>query len=140
MDTTKNIRINGLDEMDGKAADFIEMTKDHKIFAFFGHMGVGKTTFIKALCKHLGTVDEVTSPSFAIVNEYNTKKDHVVYHFDFYRIKSLEEAFDFGFEEYLISGEYCFIEWPEKVTPILPAATVKVSMDEIGEGVRVLTW
>jgi tRNA threonylcarbamoyladenosine biosynthesis protein TsaE len=140
MKTGKNIRIGGLDEIDDKAADFIEMTKGHKIIAFFGHMGVGKTTFIKALCKQLGAVDEVTRPTFAIVNEYNTHKDHVIYHFDFYRIKSVEEAFDFGFEEYLVSGGYCFIEWPEKVEQILPSSTVKVFMEEAGEGERLISW
>ena len=100
------------------------------IFAFYGDMGVGKTTFIKVICATRGVMDEVTSPTFNIVNEYQCPDGQKVYHMDFYRIKDLAEAMDIGYEEYFYSGDYCFIEWPEKVKQLLPPQTVVVKMIE----------
>jgi len=118
------------------------MLLDHfpkeRIFAFYGAMGAGKTTFIKALCQELGSADYVTSPSFALINEYSTKDGSVIYHFDFYRIKKLEEAFDLGYEDYIYSGNYCFIEWPEMIESLLPEGVVKVRLQETIHGARSL--
>jgi tRNA threonylcarbamoyladenosine biosynthesis protein TsaE len=109
-----------------------------RIFALYGKMGVGKTTFIKVLCHYLGAVDIVQSPSFAIINEYKTLIGESIFHFDFYRIKKTEEAFDIGYEDYFYSGSYCFIEWPELVEDLLPAKTVKVTIT--GESERVIEF
>lgn len=103
-------------------------------------MGAGKTTFIKALCNELGSVDVVTSPSFTLVNEYLTHKNDYIYHFDFYRIKKLEEAFDFGFEEYLDSGKYCFIEWPERIETLLPESVIAVKITVDNNQARILNF
>jgi tRNA threonylcarbamoyladenosine biosynthesis protein TsaE len=108
------------------AKKFLEYTGENKIFAFYGSMGAGKTTFIKAICKALGSVDIITSPTFTIVNEYRTSKGETLYHIDFYRIKKKEEVFDFGVEEYLTGDSYCFMEWPELVQEILPPGTISV--------------
>ena len=99
---------------------------DSRVFAFYGRMGAGKTTFIKAICKVLGVSDIVQSPSFAIINEYKTKAGDSISHFDFYRIKKLEEVFDIGYEDYIYSGNYCFLEWPELIEELLPPDVVKV--------------
>jgi tRNA threonylcarbamoyladenosine biosynthesis protein TsaE len=99
---------------------------ENKIFAFYGSMGSGKTTIIKAICRVLGAVDIVSSPTFTLVNEYRTSRGETLYHIDFYRIKNLEEVFDFGIEEYLSGDSYCFMEWPEFVEKILPPGTVNV--------------
>jgi tRNA threonylcarbamoyladenosine biosynthesis protein TsaE len=114
------------------AKKFLGLTSDKKIFAFFGVMGSGKTTIIKAICEALGAKDTVTSPTFTIVNEYKTYIGESIYHIDFYRIKKTEEVFDFGLEEYFESGSYCFMEWPELVEEILPRETVrvKITVDE----------
>lgn len=101
-----------------------------RIFAFFGEMGVGKTTFIKAICDTLGCTDVVSSPTFSIINEYNTNTGDKVYHFDFYRIKKPEEIYDLGYEDYFFSGHYCFIEWPEKLGSLLPEDSCKVLMED----------
>ncbi len=103
-------------------------TKGDLVYAFYGEMGVGKTTLIKEICKELGAIDIVNSPTFALINEYNTDEDEPMYHFDFYRIERIEEAFDFGYEEYLYSNSYCFIEWPEKIEELLPEKIRKVSI------------
>ena len=112
--------------------------KEERFFAFFGKMGVGKTTLIKEICAVLGVEDEVCSPTFAIVNEYATAFDEPVYHFDFYRLKSVAEAYDIGYEEYFYSGCYCFTEWTEKVEELLPDRYVRVTLTEENER-RTLT-
>ncbi|BBE17655.1 TsaE protein [Aquipluma nitroreducens] len=109
-----------------------------RIFAFYGAMGAGKTTFIKAICQELGSNDYVTSPTFALINEYSTTEGSLIYHFDFYRIKKLEEAFDLGYEDYIYSGNYCFIEWPEMIEQLLPEGIVEVRIKEGDKGVRLV--
>ncbi|MEA1885809.1 MAG: tRNA (adenosine(37)-N6)-threonylcarbamoyltransferase complex ATPase subunit type 1 TsaE [Bacteroidota bacterium] len=120
------ILIENTDQLPAAAEEFIRSTGGHNIFAFYGSLGAGKTNLIKAICYKLGSIDIVTSPSFTLVNEYKTWNGDVLYHFDFFRIKDQEEVFDFGFEEYLMSGKKCFMEWPEKVESLLPEDTVKV--------------
>ena len=114
------------------ARKILEHTSGQKLLAFYGSMGAGKTTIIKAICKVLGAGDIVTSPTFTMVNEYLTNKNEIIYHIDFYRIKKVEEVFDFGIEEYFSSGSYCFMEWPELIGGILPPETVKIRIT-IGE-------
>lgn len=109
---------------------------DERVFAFYGVMGAGKTTLIKAICRELGTADNITSPTFALINEYTTENRSVIYHFDFYRINKIEEAFDLGYEDYIYSGNYCFIEWPEKIESLLPEGIVEVHIREQENGVR----
>lgn len=111
---------------------------NERIFAFYGTMGAGKTTFIKAICHELGSGDYVTSPSFALINEYTTAEGSIIYHFDFYRIKKIEEAFDLGYEDYIYSGNYCFIEWPEMIEQLLPEGIMKVSIKEGDKGIRLV--
>jgi tRNA threonylcarbamoyladenosine biosynthesis protein TsaE len=114
------------------ARKILEHTSGQKLLAFYGSMGAGKTTIIKAICKVLGAGDIVTSPTFTMVNEYLTIKNETIYHIDFYRIKKVEEVFDFGLEEYFSSGSYCFMEWPELIGDILPPETFKIRIT-IGE-------
>jgi tRNA threonylcarbamoyladenosine biosynthesis protein TsaE len=109
-----------------------------RIFAFYGPMGAGKTTFIQAICHSLGSDDLVTSPTFAIINEYNTSLSERIYHFDFYRIKNPDEAYDLGYEDYFYSGNYCFIEWPEMIGPLLPDQYLEVSIVVTGDDVRTI--
>ena len=111
------------------AAKLTEGFADKRVFAFYGKMGAGKTTFIQALCRHLESDDNVISPTFALINEYQTKSAGSIYHFDFYRINHLSEAFDLGYEDYFYSGNYCFIEWPEKIESLLPEDTVTVKIE-----------
>jgi tRNA threonylcarbamoyladenosine biosynthesis protein TsaE len=120
------------------ARKLIGSCPDARVFAFYGRMGAGKTTFIKAICHELGAKDIVQSPSFAIVNEYKTVDGNSLYHFDFYRIRKLEEVMDIGYEEYFWSGNYCFIEWPELIGELLPEGTVKVRIT--GEGERTIEF
>ena len=110
---------------------------DERFFAFFAEMGVGKTTLIKAICRQLGVDDNVCSPTFAIINEYHTSEHEAVYHFDFYRLKRSEEAYDIGCEEYFYSGCYCLVEWPEVVESLLPSHYVRVALHETA-GLRTL--
>ncbi|MDO5447624.1 MAG: tRNA (adenosine(37)-N6)-threonylcarbamoyltransferase complex ATPase subunit type 1 TsaE [Prevotellaceae bacterium] len=110
------------------------------LFAFYGSMGAGKTTFIKALCEELGVTDTVTSPTFAIINEYESPTHGSIYHFDFYRIKRLEEVYDMGFEDYFYSGNICFIEWPELIEDILPQDTIKVTITQQPDGTRKIDY
>ncbi len=134
------ITINGLDTIRSAARQFIENIGSSRVFAFYGKMGAGKTTFVKALCEELGCNDVITSPTFAIVNEYTDGKQQPVYHFDFYRIKKLEEVYDMGYEEYFYSGALCLIEWPELIEDVLPDDTVRVTIEEQADGSRLLTF
>lgn len=122
--------------IDTVAQNLINEFPGHRVFAFYGKMGAGKTTFIQSVCKILGTNDNVTSPTFALINEYKTEQMNSIFHFDFYRIKDIEEAFDLGYEDYLYSGNYCLIEWPEMIEPILPENIVKVKIEVSENGVR----
>lgn len=133
------IRINSLDTIHGAAKEFIKGMGDGKVFAFYGKMGAGKTTFIKALCEVLGVKDVITSPTFAIINEYTDGNDNPIYHFDFYRIKKLEEVYDMGYEDYFYSGNLCLLEWPELVEDVLPENVIKVTIEEQPDGSRLLT-
>ena len=131
------IIINNLENIREAARAFIDAIGDHKVFAFYGSMGAGKTTFVKAICEELGVEDVITSPTFAIINEYSSREG-VIYHFDFYRIKKLEEVYDMGYEDYFYSGALCFIEWPELIEEVLPEDAVKVSIRENANGSRTV--
>ena len=134
------ITIKDLDHIEEAAREFIGQMGDDTVFAFYGKMGAGKTTFIKALCKLLGVEDEVNSPTFAIINEYRSETTaELIYHFDFYRIKKLEEVYDLGYEDYFYSGALCFIEWPELVEALLPLDAKKVTITENSDGSRTIT-
>jgi tRNA threonylcarbamoyladenosine biosynthesis protein TsaE len=133
------IKITDLEHINEAAQTFVENIGEHTVFAFYGKMGAGKTTFIKAVCEVLGVTDVITSPTFAIVNEY-TAQGEPVYHFDFYRIKKLEEVYDMGFEDYFYSGALCLIEWPELIEEILPEDAVKVSIQEKEDGSRAILF
>lgn len=136
----KILKITLLDSIEEVAKEFINLMGDDTIFAFYGKMGAGKTTFIKALCKALGVEDEVNSPTFAIVNEYRSETTaELIYHFDFYRIKKVEEVYDLGYEDYFYSGALCFIEWPELIEELLPEDTKKISIEENNDGERIIT-
>lgn len=133
--------IPNTDALPQAAHDFIAAMDDRTVFAFRGEMGAGKTTFIKAVCLALGVEDEVNSPTFAIVNEYRSETTaELIYHFDCYRIKTLEEAMDFGFEDYMESSALCFIEWPENVEDLLPGDVVNVHITVNEDGSRTLEW
>jgi tRNA threonylcarbamoyladenosine biosynthesis protein TsaE len=131
-----NIVINSIDAIGEAARQFVSQIGDRHVFAFYGSMGAGKTTFIKAICEELGVKDVITSPTFAIVNEYTTPSEEAIYHFDFYRIKKLEEVYDMGYEDYFYSGSLCLIEWPELIEELLPEDAVKVSITEQEDGSR----
>ncbi|MBR4593815.1 MAG: tRNA (adenosine(37)-N6)-threonylcarbamoyltransferase complex ATPase subunit type 1 TsaE [Bacteroidaceae bacterium] len=134
------ITIKDLDHILEAAREFIGQMGDDTVFAFYGKMGAGKTTFIKALCKLLGVEEEVNSPTFAIINEYRSETTaELIYHFDFYRIKKLEEVYDLGYEDYFYSGALCFIEWPELVEELLPLDAKKVTITENSDGSRTIT-
>lgn len=135
------IKINSLEEIDLAAKDFLKEIGDNKLIAFYAPMGAGKTTFTSAICRQLGVeADAVSSPTFAIVNEYRTSTGEPMFHFDFYRINKIAEAFDIGFYDYLDSGYLCIMEWPENVEEILPEETLKVSIQVGEDGSRTLTW
>ena len=165
------ILIKDIDHIGEAAREFISHIGEHRVFAFYGKMGAGKTTFVKAICEALGVTDVITSPTFAIVNEYSVNEElrmkneefaaatpspegipvgnssffilhsslNKIYHFDFYRIKRLEEVYDMGYEEYFYSGHLCFIEWPELIDDILPEDTVRVTIAEQPDGSRLVT-
>ena len=133
------IRITSLETIHEAARQFIANMGQHTVFAFYGKMGAGKTTFIKAVCEALGVTDAINSPTFAIINEYRSAAtQELIYHFDFYRINKVEEAFDFGYEDYFYSGALCFIEWPELIEELLPPDAVKVSIEEQADGSRTI--
>lgn len=134
------IKINGIEGLEEAAKAFVAAMGERSVFAFYGKMGAGKTTFIKALCKALGIEDIVNSPTFALVNEYRSDTTgELVYHFDFYRINKIEEVYDMGYEDYFYSGAVCLIEWPELVEDLLPDDAVKVEIVENADGSRTLT-
>lgn len=137
------IKIQDLGKIREAAREFISQIGQHTVFAFYGKMGAGKTTFIKAICEELGVEDVITSPTFAIVNEYELTSHlsplTTVYHFDFYRIKKIEEVYDMGYEDYFYSGSLCFIEWPELIEDLLPDDAVRVTIEEQPDGSRLIT-
>ena len=139
------IKIQDIEHIREAAREFIEHIGNHRVFAFYGKMGAGKTTFVKAICEELGVEDVITSPTFAIINDYSignvqpsTFNLQHIYHFDFYRIKKLEEVYDMGYEDYFYSGALCFIEWPELIEEILPDDAVRVNIEEQADGSRLV--
>jgi tRNA threonylcarbamoyladenosine biosynthesis protein TsaE len=132
----KTIEIASLDDLDRAAGQFLEITTGHKKFAFHGAMGSGKTTLIKAVCKLLGATDSVTSPTFSLVNEYITSSGDTLYHFDLYRINTMEELFDLGYEEYFFGDSCIFVEWAEKAESLLPDVFVQIYLEETSPGSR----
>ena len=132
------ILIPSLDKIADAAQEFVAQMGHRRVFAFYGGMGAGKTTFIKALCQQMGVKDAVTSPTFAIVNEYGSDIGPI-YHFDFYRIKNLAEVMDLGFDDYAYSGHLCLMEWPELIEDLLPDNTVSVHIEETDNGMRKVT-
>lgn len=135
------IKIESLEQIREAAREFVGNIGDSNVFAFYGKMGAGKTTFIKAVCEELGVEDVITSPTFAIVNEYRSATtEELIYHFDFYRIKKLDEVYDMGYEDYFYSGALCFLEWPELIEEILSGDAVKVTIAEAEDGSRVVEF
>ena len=135
------IKIDSLENIHEAAKKFIAAMGDNTVFAFYGKMGAGKTTFIKAVCEELGVTDVINSPTFAIVNEYRSDENgELIYHFAFYRIKKLEEVYDMGYEDYFYSGALCFIEWPELIEELLPGDAVSVHIDENEDGTRTVRF
>ena len=135
------IRINSLADINEAAKTFVENMGDGKVFPFYGKMGARKTTFVKAVCECLGVEDVITSPTFAIVNEYTSATTgDAIYHFDFYRIKKLEEVYDMGYEDYFYGGSLCFLEWPELIEDLLPEDATKVTIEETENGARVVKF
>jgi tRNA threonylcarbamoyladenosine biosynthesis protein TsaE len=130
--------INTPEELYDTAESILSFAPHNRIFLFYGDMGAGKTTLIKSMCKALGTSDNIASPTFAIVNEYKATAT-TIYHFDFYRLKTETEAMDMGFEEYLYSGNYCFIEWPEKIPELLPDHYISISIKVVDNGGRYIS-
>ena len=130
------LKIESLKSIKETAQQFIAQIGDRTVFAFNGKMGAGKTTFIKAICETLGVKETVNSPTFSIVNEYEAADGRIIYHFDCYRINKIQEALDLGAEEYLYSGNLCFIEWSENIAPILPDSIVNVDIEEMENGKR----
>lgn len=129
------ININSVDELTDAANTLIQYAGSEKIFLFYGEMGAGKTTFIKTICEKLGVTENTSSPTFSIVNEYPSPQGPV-YHFDFYRLKHQTEALDLGYEDYFYSGNYCFIEWPERISGLIPEHFVKVNITTQVDGSR----
>lgn len=135
------ITIKSLDTIREAAKMFVKNMGNGHVFAFYGKMGAGKTTFIKAICEELGVEDVITSPTFAIVNEYRSATtNELIYHFDFYRIKKLDEVYDMGYEDYFYSGALCFLEWPELIEDILPGDAVKVTITQQEDGSRIVEF
>ena len=135
------IRIDRLEDIRNAARQFVDNMGNGNVFAFYGKMGAGKTTFIKAVCEELGVDDVITSPTFAIVNEYRAEPSgELIYHFDFYRIKKIEEVYDMGYEDYFYSGALCFIEWPELIEELLPGDATCVRIEEKEDGSRTVTF
>jgi tRNA threonylcarbamoyladenosine biosynthesis protein TsaE len=131
--------INDLKDIKHIAKQFINEINEHKIIAFYGEMGAGKTTLIKAICNELGVTSNVTSPTFSIVNEYSTTNNKLIYHFDFYRLKTPEEALDFGVFEYFDSNNLCLIEWPEIIGNLIPENILNIKIEVVENGVRKIS-
>ncbi|MDD3035017.1 MAG: tRNA (adenosine(37)-N6)-threonylcarbamoyltransferase complex ATPase subunit type 1 TsaE [Bacteroidales bacterium] len=134
------ILIHGLNDIERAAKEFLKLRENNTVIAFYGAMGAGKTTFTKAICKVLGVPDSVNSPTFTIINEYRTKEGEPVYHFDFYRIDKLVEAYDIGFDEFVDSGWLCLIEWPEKIEKLLPEETLRVYIKVLPDDSREISF
>lgn len=132
------LTITNIDNINITVKKFISAIGENKVIAFYGKMGAGKTTFIKALCEELGVRDVITSPTFAIVNEYNASTQSI-FHFDFYRIKKIEEVYDMGYEDYIYSGNLCLIEWPELIEELLPEDTLRVTIEQNADNTRTIT-
>lgn len=132
-------KVRSINDLQAVANELIAAFPNQRIFAFYGKMGAGKTTFIQSVCKALGSPDNVTSPTFALINEYNTPELGSIFHFDFYRIKELEEAYDLGYEDYIYSGSYCLIEWPEMIAPLLPEKRLEVKIEVLNDDARLIT-
>ena len=133
------IKVKDIDDLPHAARQLLQMLRPNGVVAFYGEMGAGKTTLIRAICECLGVTDNVNSPTFSIVNEYRTGANGIVFHFDFYRIDKPEQALDFGYEEYVYSGNFCLMEWPEKIEPLLPDDIDRVYIEVNGDGVREIT-
>lgn len=135
------IKIDSLDNIRAAAREFVKNMGEGNVYAFYGKMGAGKTTFIKAICEELGVDDVITSPTFSIVNEYRSETTgELIYHFDFYRIKKLEEVYDMGYEDYFYSGALCFLEWPELIEELLPGSAVKVTITQNDDDSRMVDF
>ena len=135
------IKIESLNDIQQAAQQFVKAMGENTVFALYGKMGAGKTTFVKALCEELGVTDVITSPTFAIVNEYRSDESgELIYHFDFYRIKKLSEVYDMGYEDYFYSGNLCFLEWPELIEELLPEDCTKVTITVEEDGTRSVEW
>ncbi|HPM13676.1 MAG TPA: tRNA (adenosine(37)-N6)-threonylcarbamoyltransferase complex ATPase subunit type 1 TsaE [Bacteroidales bacterium] len=129
-----------IDTISNAAKEFLAATSSYSVFAFNAEMGVGKTTFIKALCKELGVIDTVASPTFAIINEYKTDNNKFLYHFDLYRLNTIQDLQNIGAEDYFYSGNMCFIEWPDLAQTILPPHTLRISITETEKGYRKISF
>ncbi|MFO8236061.1 MAG: tRNA (adenosine(37)-N6)-threonylcarbamoyltransferase complex ATPase subunit type 1 TsaE [Bacteroidales bacterium] len=136
----ERLELNTLNELSITAEKFLSHTKGKRKFAFYGNMGAGKTTFIKALCNELEVIDIVSSPTFSLINEYQTESGEKIFHMDFYRIENISEAQDIGLEDYFYTHNYCFIEWPEKIEGILPDDILFVKIEEGKEGKRTVQF
>lgn len=136
----ESIKVKDIDELPDAAETLLKSIPNGSVVAFYGDMGAGKTTLIRAICEQLGVRDNVNSPTFSIVNEYQTENGDHIFHFDFYRIEKPEEVFDFGYEEYLHSGELCLIEWPEKIEGLLPENTIRIDISVNEKGVREINF
>lgn len=132
------LQLSSPSDLTAAARDILDLAGNEKVFLFYGQMGAGKTTLINALCRELGVTENTSSPTFAIVNEYRSPVSNI-FHFDFYRLKNQTEAMDIGFEEYLDSGKYCFIEWPEKIPGLLPEHHLRIGITVTGEQSRDIT-
>lgn len=134
------IQIKSINDIQAAAQQFVAAMNGRKVFAFYGKMGAGKTTFIKAICEELGVKDVINSPTFAIVNEYLDGRGQTIYHFDFYRFRRPSEAYDIGFDDYVYSGNLCLMEWPELIEELLPEETVRVTIEEQPDGSRIVRF
>lgn len=133
-----NLKIESVNDLEAVSRELLDAFPLKRVFAFYGEMGAGKTTLIKALCRVLEVSDTTSSPTFGLINEYRSRKGSSIYHFDFYRIETLEEVFDIGYEEYMYSGDYCFLEWPELAESLLPEDAVRLSLKVNNGGIREL--